>query len=64
MISCNLQGGLVNQLFQIFATISLSIDNDIVAKIWNNWFTNPPCKLQEIIIILIYIKLIYKFNIN
>ena len=28
MISCNLQGGLGNQLFQIFATISLSIDNN------------------------------------
>ena len=28
MISCNLQGGLGNQLFQIFTTISLSIDND------------------------------------
>ena len=28
MISCYLQGGLGNQLFQIFATISLSIDED------------------------------------
>ena len=28
MITCNLMGGLGNQLFQIFTTIAYSIDNN------------------------------------